>query len=100
LAALLTTLLAATALLAALPSWRLVLLTGFLLTTLLATLLLAALLFATHHDSPSRNDFRPKIMFSQRVRSPLEFPHTKEHFRTAGTMFLSNMHFQFRTRKQ
>jgi len=81
LAALLTTLLAAAALLATLTSWRLVLLTGFLLTTLLATLLLAALLFATHHDSPSRNDFRPKTMFSERICSPLEFLHTKEHFR-------------------
>ena len=77
----LTTLLAAAALLATLTSWRLVLLTGFLLTTLLATLLLAALLFATHHDSPSRNDFRPNTMFSERICSPLEFLHTKEHFR-------------------
>jgi len=99
LAALLTTLLAAAALLATLTSWRLVLLTGFLLTTLLATLLLAALLFATHHDSPSRNDFRPNTMFSERICSRWNFSTRKSILGRAGTMFLSNMHLQFHTRK-
>jgi hypothetical protein len=65
LTAMLTTLLAAAALLAALTSRRLILLTGFLLTALL----LAALLFATHHVSPSRNDFRLRTMFSYDVCS-------------------------------
>jgi hypothetical protein len=65
LTALLTTLLAAAALLATLTSRRLILLTGFLLTALL----LAALLFATHHASPSRNDFRLETMFSYDVCS-------------------------------
>jgi hypothetical protein len=70
LTAMLTTLLAAAALLAALTSRRLILLTGFLLTALLLTaLLLAALLFATHHVSPSRNDFRLRTMFSYDVCS-------------------------------
>jgi hypothetical protein len=62
---LLTTLLAAAALLATLTSRRLILLTGFLLTALL----LAALLFATHHASPSRNNFRLETMFSYDVCS-------------------------------
>ena len=52
LTAVLTTLLAAAALLATLTSGRLILLTGFLLTALLTALLLAALLFATHLVSP------------------------------------------------
>jgi dolichyl-phosphate-mannose--protein O-mannosyl transferase len=65
LAAMLTTLLAAAALLATLTSRRLILLTGFLLTALL----LAALLFATHHASPSRNNFRLETMFSYDVCS-------------------------------
>jgi len=75
----LAALLAATALLTALTSRRLILLTGFLLTGFLltgflltaplTTLLMAALFFATHHDSPSRNDFRLGKIFSQGVCS-------------------------------
>jgi hypothetical protein len=64
LATVLTALLAtAAALLAALASRCLILLTRFLLTTLLTAMLLAALLFATHHVSPSRKDFRLETMF-------------------------------------
>jgi hypothetical protein len=69
LTAVLAALLAATALLTALTSRRLILLTGFLLTALLTTLLLAALFFATHHDSPLRNNFRLGLIFLQGVRS-------------------------------
>jgi hypothetical protein len=66
LTAMLTALLAAAAtLLAALTSRGLILLTGFLL----ATLLLAALLFATHHVSPLRKDFRVDTIFSHDVCS-------------------------------